>query len=101
MSNKWNNFLNSLLEVCEAYCEEKEKADAKKAEMELLEDIFRETANSRSEVISAMIERGWRSWEIDSVLPKVNTPEKAKIAAHMIKSGKYRSYEISNTLGKL
>lgn len=101
MNNKWNNLFEALIEVCEAYSEAKEKADAKKAEMELLEDIFGETANSRSEVIAAMIERGWRSYEIDSVLPKVDTPEKAKIAVHMIKSGKYRYYDISSTLGKL
>ena len=101
MSNKINNFLNALIEVCEAYCEAKEKADAKKAEMDLIQEVFGETANNRAEVISVMIDKGWKSYEIDRVLPEIDTPEKAKIAVHMIKSGKYRYYDISRTLSNL
>ena len=98
MTNAWTTFFNALVDVCEEYNKAKEKADAKKAEMELIEDIFGEPATDRSEVISAMIDAEWRSYEIDEVLPYVNTPEKAKVAVHMIKSGNYRYYDISKVL---
>ena len=98
MSTRFNTFFNALVDICEAYSEAKEKADAKKAEMELLEDIFGGTATDRSEVVATMIECGWRSYEMDEVLPLIDTPEKAKVAVHMIKSGNYRYYDISKIL---
>lgn len=101
MANAWTTFFNALVDVCEEYNKAKEKANAKKAEMDFIEEIFGEPATDRSEVISAMIDAGWKSYEIDAVLPEVDTPEKAKVAVHMIKSGNYRYYDISRTLSRI
>jgi hypothetical protein len=101
MTNAWTTFFNALVDVCEEYNKAKEKADAKKAEMQFIEDIFGESAECRGEVVTTMIDAGWKSYEMDAVLPKVNTAEKAKVATHLIKSGNYRYYEISRLLEKL
>ena len=91
MSNKWNNFFNALIEVCEEYNRIKEKAEEKKAEKadeieqrEFFSDIFAEPVCDKSAVVDAMAARGWSSWDMKQVLRYCSTTEQCKTAIELI-----------------
>ena len=100
MSNKWNNFFNALIDVCEEYNKMKEKADAKKMEVEYFSDIFAEPVYDKSAVVETMAKFGWSRFDMKMLVKSVNTPEQAKVAMELIKRG-YSSFDIRDIIASM
>ena len=100
MANTWTTFFNALIEVCEEYNKLKAKAEANKMETEFFSDIFAEPVLDKSDVVDAMIEQEWTSFNMKSLLSDINTPEQAKTAIKLIKSG-YTCFSINNIVSDM
>ena len=87
MSNKWNKFFDALFEVCEEYNNMKAKADEKVVEKEFFSDIFAEPVVDKSNVVNAMAEHEWSSFDMKMVLRYVSTPEQARTAIELVNRG--------------
>ena len=87
MANTWTTFFNALIEVCEEYNKTKTKVDEKIVEQEFFSDIFAEPVVDKSNVVNAMAEHGWSSFDMKMVLRYVSTPEQAKTAIELVNRG--------------
>lgn len=95
MANTWTTFFNALVDVCEEYNKMKKKAESNRMETEFFSDIFAEPVLDKSNVVDAMIEKGWTSFDMKSLLSVINTPEQARTAIKLIKSG-YTCFSIKS-----
>ena len=100
MANTWTTFFNALIEVCEEYNKLKTKAETNKMETEFFSDIFAEPVLDKSDVVDAMIEQEWTSFNMKSLLSDIHTPEQAKTAIKLIKSG-YTCFNIKNIVSDM
>ena len=99
MSNKWNNFFEALVDICEEYNKMKKRAD-NRMETEFFSDIFAEPVLDKSNVVDAMIAKGWSSFDMKSLLRDINTPEQAKTAIKLINSG-YSCFNIKTVVSDM
>ena len=100
MANTWTTFFNALVDICEEYNKAKEKATANRMETEFFSDIFAEPVLDKSNVVDAMIAKGWSSFDMKLVLGDINTPEQAKTAIKLINGG-YSWLNIRNILSDM
>lgn len=100
MANTWTTFFNALVDVCEEYNKMKKKAESNRMETEFFSDIFAEPVLDKSNVVDAMIAKGWSSFDMKSLLRDVNTPEQARIAIKLINSG-YSCFNIKSVVSDM
>ena len=97
MGKKLNAIGNFLVAVCNVYAESKER----ELEREARDIVY---ANKKTighkELVSAMIEQDWRDWEMKSILSRELSDDQMEAALELIKSGKFRSYQILNVIDK-
>lgn len=100
MANTWTTFFNALVDVCEEYNKLKKKAESNRMETEFFADIFAEPVLDKSNVVDAMIEKGWTSFDMKSLLSDINTPEQARTAIKLINSG-YTCFSIKSIVSDM
>ncbi len=97
MGKKLNGVCNFIVAMCNVYTEAKEK----ELEREARDIVY---ANKKTighkELVSAMIEQDWRDWEMKSILSRELSDDQMEAALELIKSGKFRSYQILNVIDK-
>ena len=100
MGSTWTTFFNALVDVCEEYNKMKKKAESNRMETEFFSDIFAEPVLDKSNVVDAMIEKGWTSFNMKSLLSDINTPEQARTAIKLINSG-YTCFSIKSIVSDM
>lgn len=98
----WKNLGDFMTALNEHYDEEQKKQEEEKAELRKeFEDTSERKVYNRGTVITAMAERGWSSFDMDRVLEKVTSPERAEAAVGLIKTGKYDYFDVCRIIEKL
>ena len=97
MANTWTAFFNALVDVCEEYNKLKKRADDNRMETEFFSDIFAEPVLDKSDVVDAMVAKGWSSFDMKSLLREIKTSEQARTAIKLINAG-YNCFNVKNVV---
>lgn len=98
----WKNLGDFMTALNEHYDEEQKRQEEEKAGLRKeFEDTSDRKVYNRGTVITAMAERGWCSFDMDRVLEKVTSTERAEAAVGLIKTGKYDYFDVCRIIEKL
>lgn len=97
MGKKLNGVCNFLVALCETYADVKEK-ELESAAMEIV--YANKKTVSRADLVSAMLAQDWKDYEMKAILKLELTDDQSEAALELIKSGKFRYYQIINVIDK-
>ena len=100
--SRFGNFWTALAEAYESYEEDMKKREEEKAELRKeFEDTSDRKTYTRGTVITAMAEQEWSSWDMERVLEKITTPERAEAAVGLIRTGNYDYWGVCRIIENL
>ena len=97
MGKTLNNICNVIVAACDVYAKVKER----ELEQEAMEVVYASRKEvTRSDLLSAMLDQDWQDYEMKAILREELSDDQMEAALELIKSGKFRYYQILRVIDK-